>query len=113
MSPEVGSRMVWPGSIAPCTSASSIMYLATRSLTEPGGIAPSSLAQSFISFGVICGSSTSGVLPIASRTFSKCPPQGRFSSGSVAISPHRILQKVKYRRASRSDIVSPYSAPDE
>ena len=96
MLPEVGSRIVWPGSIAPRASASSIMYLATRSLTEPVGLRPSSFAQRRTSgFGVSRGSSTSGVLPIASRTFSKWPPQGRLRSGSVVISLARILQKVK------------------
>src|SRR5215217_5008718 len=62
------------------------MYLATRSLTEPVGLRPSSFAQRRTSgFGVRRGSSTTGVLPIASRTFSKCPPQGRLRSGSVLI----------------------------
>src|SRR4051812_33371071 len=62
------------------------MYFATRSLTEPVGLRPSSLAQRRTSgLGVSRGSSTSGVLPIASRTFSKWPPQGRLRSGSLAI----------------------------
>jgi hypothetical protein len=70
--PEVGSRMVWPGSIAPCSSASSIMNFATRSFTEPVGLRPSSFAQMRTpGFGERRGSSTSGVLPIASSTFSK------------------------------------------
>jgi hypothetical protein len=42
--PEVGSRIVWPGSIAPSASAASIIERATRSLTEPVGLRPSSLA---------------------------------------------------------------------
>jgi hypothetical protein len=36
--PEVGSRIVWPGMIAPRDSASSISDLATRSLTDPVGL---------------------------------------------------------------------------
>jgi hypothetical protein len=36
--PDVGSRMVWPGWIAPRLSASSIIERATRSLTEPVGL---------------------------------------------------------------------------
>ena len=42
--PEVGSRIVWPGSIAPSASAASIIDLATRSLTDPVGLWPSSFA---------------------------------------------------------------------
>jgi hypothetical protein len=42
--PEVGSRIVWPGVIAPSASATSIIDFATRSLTEPVGFCPSSLA---------------------------------------------------------------------
>ena len=43
--PEVGSRIVWPGLIAPFSSASSISARATRSLTEPVGLRDSSFAQ--------------------------------------------------------------------
>ena len=43
--PEVGSRMVCPGAMAPFSSASLISALATRSLTEPVGLRDSSLAQ--------------------------------------------------------------------
>src|SRR3954469_24195327 len=101
--PEVGSRIVCPGWIAPLASASSIMYFATRSLTDPVGLRPSSFAQRRTSgLGVSRGSSTSGVLPIASRTFSKWPPQGRLRSGSVLIRPPSILQKVKYGACSIS-----------
>jgi hypothetical protein len=42
--PEVGSRIVCPGSISPCSSAASIIHFATRSLTEPVGFVPSSFA---------------------------------------------------------------------
>ncbi len=43
--PEVGSRIVVPGPIAPFASASSISARATRSLTDPVGLRDSSLAQ--------------------------------------------------------------------
>ena len=43
--PEVGSRIVWPGAIAPFSSASSIIARATRSLTDPVGLRDSSFAQ--------------------------------------------------------------------
>jgi hypothetical protein len=36
--PDVGSRMVCPGPIAPSASAASIMARATRSFTEPVGL---------------------------------------------------------------------------
>ena len=64
--PDVGSRIVWPGSIAPFSSASSIRARATRSLTEPVGLCDSSLAQTRTpGFGDSRLSSTSGVLPMA------------------------------------------------
>ena len=67
--PEVGSSIVWPGSIAPSASAASIIAFATRSLTDPVGLRPSSLAKIRTSgFGERRGSSTSGVLPTASIT---------------------------------------------
>ncbi len=63
--PEVGSRIVWPGRIAPFSSASSISARATRSLTEPVGLRDSSFAQMRTpGFGESRGNSTSGVLPI-------------------------------------------------
>ena len=64
--PDVGSRIVWPGAIAPRSSASSIIARATRSLTEPVGLCDSSLAQMRTpGLGESRLSSTSGVLPIA------------------------------------------------
>jgi hypothetical protein len=42
--PEVGSRIVCPGSIAPSASAASIIDFATRSFTDPVGLCPSSFA---------------------------------------------------------------------
>ena len=68
--PEVGSRIVWPGPIAPSASAPSIIAFATRSLTDPVGLRPSSFTKMWTpGLGEIRGSSTSGVLPTASRTF--------------------------------------------
>jgi hypothetical protein len=65
--PDVGSMSVWPGSIAPSASAASIIAFATRSLTEPVGLRPSSFAKiRTVGLGESLGSSTSGVLPTAS-----------------------------------------------
>jgi len=64
--PEVGSRIVWPGSIAPFSSASSIRARATRSLTDPVGLWDSSLAQIRTpGLGENRLSSIRGVFPIA------------------------------------------------
>src|ERR1700687_4044612 len=66
--PLVGSmttRSV-PGNSSPCASAASNMASAMRSLTDPDGLAPSSLAQMRTpGWGLKLGSSTSGVLPMA------------------------------------------------
>ena len=79
--PDVGSRIVCPGSIAPRASASSIIARATRSLTEPVGLALSSFAQIRTSgFGESFFSSTSGVCPIDATMSSYLPPQGRLST---------------------------------
>src|ERR1700686_3977749 len=81
--PEVGSRIVWPGSISPSASADSIIALATRSLTEPVGLRPSSLAKIFTSgLGESRESWTIGVPPIDSTMSPKRPPQGRLSRPS-------------------------------
>ena len=64
--PDVGSRIVWPGRIAPSSSAGSIIERATRSLIDPVGLCDSSLAQMRTpGLGENRLSSTSGVLPIA------------------------------------------------
>src|SRR5581483_7939440 len=66
--PEVGSRMIRSGVSSPEASAASIIRLAIRSLTEPDGFCPSSLAHSRTpGFGDMRGMPTSGVFPIASR----------------------------------------------
>src|SRR5947207_7052567 len=74
--PEVGSRMMRPGVSEPSASACSIIFLAMRSLSEPVGLAPSSLAHSRTDgFGLSRGIPTSGVLPIASRmSFARTSP---------------------------------------
>src|SRR4051794_35793933 len=70
--PLDGSRMVWPATRRPLFSACSIIDLAMRSLTEPNGFWPSSLATIRTSgLGDSRLTSTIGVLPIMSRTFSK------------------------------------------
>jgi hypothetical protein len=66
--PLVGSRIVLSGVSLPLASPSSTRLRATRSLTEPLGFCPSSLAQMRTrGFGDSRFSSTSGVLPIRSR----------------------------------------------
>ncbi len=68
--PDVGSRTMRSFVSTPRRSASSIMYLAMRSLTLPLGFWPSSLAKRRTdALGLIRGISTSGVLPMASMRF--------------------------------------------
>ena len=60
---------VAPGLKRPCFSASSIIERAILSFTEPPGFWPSSLARMRTAgFGLSDETSTSGVLPIRSRT---------------------------------------------
>src|SRR4051794_11002969 len=81
--PLDGSRMVWPGCRRPLFSACSIIDLAMRSLTDPNGFWPSSLATMRTSgLGDSRLTSTIGVLPIMSRTFSK---------GTITTPNHRWL----------------------
>src|SRR5687767_12556546 len=66
--PEDGSRIVWPGCRTPSASAVSIMLRAMRSFTDPPGFMPSSLARMRTAgLGLSWLTSTSGVLPMASR----------------------------------------------
>ena len=66
MLPDVGSRIVWPGRMRPCSSALSMSARATRSLTEPVGLWDSIFAQIRTpGLGLRRLSSTSGVFPIA------------------------------------------------
>src|SRR5947209_16338676 len=70
--PEEGSIRVWPGFSVPSFSASSTMDRAMRSLMEPPGFCPSSLARMRTSgLGLRAVTSTSGVFPIRSRTLAK------------------------------------------
>src|SRR5438445_9448730 len=67
--PDEGSRTVWPGRRLPSASAASTMARAMRSLTDPVGFSPSSLARMRTpGLGLSVESSTSGVSPIRSRT---------------------------------------------
>src|SRR5262245_8533045 len=67
--PLVGSRSRRPGSSSPDASAASSIALATRSLIEPLGFCPSSLAYSRTpDLGESRGSSTSGVDPTRSSS---------------------------------------------
>ena len=73
--PDDGSMIVWPGCSWPSFSACSIMFLAMRSLTEPNGFWPSSLAtMRTFGFGDRLLTSTIGVLPIMSSTLSLLEP---------------------------------------
>ena len=66
--PEVGSMSTEPSLSRPFASASSIIALAMRSLTEPAGLKyssfPRTVASSPSSFSMFL-SSSSGVLPIS------------------------------------------------
>ena len=65
--PEEGSITVLPGFRVPSASASSIILRAMRSLTEPAGLLPSSLARIRTrGFGLSWLTSTIGVLPMSS-----------------------------------------------
>jgi len=69
--PDEDSMICWPGRRLPSFSASSIIALAARSLTEPPGFHPSSLARMATrGLGLRELTSTIGVLPIRSRTLS-------------------------------------------
>src|SRR5688500_4026488 len=70
--PEDDSMIVWPGSRTPSFSASSIIDRAMRSFTEPPGFWPSSFtSRRTDGFGLSELTSSSGVLPIRSRTLPK------------------------------------------
>src|SRR5690348_4348191 len=70
--PEVESRMVLPGRNSPLSIPRSNMLRAARSLTDPPGLKPSSLAKirtcGRSSPAATARTSSSGVLPISSRT---------------------------------------------
>src|SRR5438552_4891268 len=98
--PDVGSRIVCPGAIAPFSSASSISARATRSLTEPVGLCDSSLAHTCTpGLGDSRGSSTSGVFPIDCTMSPYRPPQGRLLSRSAAITSLNIAASAARARA--------------
>ena len=62
--PDDGSMIVLPGVSVPSASASAIMLRAMRSLTEPAGLLPSSLARMRTrGLGLRLDTSTTGVLP--------------------------------------------------
>src|SRR6266516_3515208 len=65
--PLVASIRVSPGLMSPRFSASMIIDKAGRSLTEPAGLLPSSLASiTLLGLPTRCRSCTSGVLPTVS-----------------------------------------------
>ena len=68
--PLVGSTIVPPGLSQPLRSASSIMRMPMRSLTEPPGLSISSLATTGVRIPLVTRlSRTRGVCPSASMTF--------------------------------------------
>src|SRR3954471_18983516 len=82
--PDDGSRSVCPGVSVPSASASLIMLRAMRSLTEPPGFWPSSLARMRTAgLGLSWLTSTSGVLPMVARIEPKVA-KGRRAAGSAA-----------------------------
>src|SRR6478735_2420604 len=79
--PDDGSRMVWPGASRPSFSAASIIDLAMRSFTEPNGFWLSSLAKTRTrGLGLSALTSTRGVFPIMSSTFSKTGTRASYKS---------------------------------
>ena len=70
--PDEGSISTWsglPGTRMPSASAASTRLRATRSLTEPAGLRPSSFSQIDTSgFGLRAETSTMGVDPMSSST---------------------------------------------
>ena len=81
--PEVASTMVMPGRSAPERTASRTMRSAGRSLTDPPGLLPSTLASTRVRGGSASRAltSTSGVLPIADRMSLMRPPCAWWSPG--------------------------------
>src|SRR5581483_11050533 len=91
--PLVGSSRIRPGARSPAASARAIISRAIRSFTLPVGLAPSSLANSRTrGLGLSRGTSTSGVLPIASTMLENGPaariaPLGLGSVVALTASP--------------------------
>src|SRR3954454_17810555 len=103
--PEVGSRMTLSGVRRPSRSASSTMRLAMRSLSEPVGFCPSSLAHRRTpGFGDSRGMPTSGVFPMASR-MSLARMARRLSQGGATVPGRRRLRT--NRGAGVDDLASP------
>src|SRR6266545_409590 len=103
--PLDGSRIVWPLRSAPEARASSIIARATRSLSEPVGLAPSSLAQIRMrGDGDSRRSSTMGVWPMVA-TRSTCLPalvdRGARVIGLVGAAGHGRQQDHRVIRADR------------
>src|SRR5581483_200864 len=102
--PLVGSSRARPGSSSPDASAASIIASATRSLIDPVGFAPSSLAYSWtLAFGDSRVSSTSGVPPTRSRTLgaSRLATRHRGQQDHGRALAHRRLELVE-----RADVLA-------
>ena len=70
--PEVASAMTMPGLSLPSRSASSIRYLATRSLMEPPGLRNSALPKTVVLRLLWSWTATTGVWPIKESTLLIC-----------------------------------------
>src|SRR5437762_2745960 len=101
--PLVGSRMRWPGSSSPDSSAASTIESATRSLTDPVGFCSSSLAKMRTPGLGLIRSSSRTVPPVAST--SRAPPTACRRMGgmrTVDILGNGLLDRGHgLRRASR------------
>ncbi len=65
--PEVASTTVWPGFSSPRRSASSMMPMASRSLTEASGLKASTFTYMSMPRGASLLIFTTGVRPMVSR----------------------------------------------
>ena len=68
--PEVASMTVWPGFNSPRRSASSMIAIASRSLTDESGLKASHLTYIVAPAGASRWILTTGVLPIVPRMLS-------------------------------------------
>src|SRR3954451_24401106 len=92
--PDDDSRIVCPGRRLPSFSASSIIALAARSLTEPPGFWPSSLARMRTrGFGLSFDTSTMGVFPTRSSTDSYTGNAALLAGSGKPTSPLGILPR--------------------
>src|ERR1700750_599141 len=103
--PDEGSRIVCPGASRPSFSAASIIDRAIRSFTDPNGFWLSSLARMRTRrFGLSALTSTSGVFPIMSSTFTK--------TGTRASSKSRLRQSGMLPREAANRLLADLAVDD-